>query len=181
MLVLQFTISIFMLAMVMVMFLQNHKIENSAEIDPKSQIITLTRLDVQSIQSRLDTLNIELKKIPGVTEVSYSSQLPFQQSNSSFTVSRDAGGEESDMLMTRIVVDDKFFATYDMQLLAGRRLSTEIAADTVRKDVMAANAVVNELAMARLGLESPAEALGEIFYEREAYRTARLHHSRRAA
>lgn len=165
MLGLQFSITIFMLAMVVVMFLQNQKIQNSAEIYPKSQIITLSRLDVESIRNRLDTLKNELKKIPGVTAVSYSSTLPYQQSNSSLTVSRDAGGEASDMLMNRLVVDDEFFATYNIPLLAGRPLSNAIAADTVKKDVVAANAVLNELALAELGLGSPEDALGEVFYQ----------------
>ena len=166
MLGLQFSITIFMLAMVLVMFLQNRNIENSAEMYPKSEIITLSRIGVESIRDRHDTLRNELLKIPGVTHVSYGSQLPFEQSNSSFNVSTDAGGEEADFLLTQIVVDQTFFATYDMDLLAGRPLSIEISADTVRKDVMAANAVVNELALVRLGLASPDEALGEVFFER---------------
>ena len=166
MLGLQFSITMLMLAMVCVMVLQNSKIENSAEIYPKSQIITLDRVGVESIQARLDTLRNELERVAGVSHVSYVSQLPFEGSNSSFNASRDPGGEADDFLLTQIHVDWAFLETFDIPLLTGRFLTREIAADTITEGVLSANVVVNELALERLGVSSPDAALGQVFYER---------------
>ncbi len=165
MLGLQFSITIFMLAMVFVIFLQNKRIENSAEIYPKAQIITLERIGVADIQSRLETLRNELSKVSGVTTVTYGSQLPFEQSNSSFNISLESGGEENAFLISQIIVDDRFIDTYGIPLLAGRFFNRDNSADTIQKDVLAANVVVNELAVSRLGYSSPQQALGQVFYE----------------
>lgn len=176
MLGLQFAITILMLAVVLVMVLQNRKIEQSAQIYPKTEIITLERLDVAGIAERLDTLKNELGNIPGVTRVSYVSQLPYEQSNSQFDVSPRPGGED-DFLMSQIVVDEDFFATFDMTLLAGRTLDAAISADTLvdRGKDLAVNAVVNELALERLGLGTPQSALGAVFYERRGESEPRVY------
>ena len=165
MLVLQFSISIFMLAMVLVMFLQNRKIEESRHIYPTTKIIALKRLDVESIQSRLETLRNELLNIPGVEKVAYSSMLPFQQSNSAFGVGPVAGDEDQSMLMTQVIVDSHFLSTYNIPLLAGRTLSDDISADTVRDGLAVANVILNELGAQQLGFGTPAEAVGRVFYD----------------
>ena len=165
MLVLQFSISIFMLALVLVMLLQNRKIEESSNIYPKKQIIALKRLNVESIQARLETLRNELLNIPGVENVAYSSQLPFQQSNSSTKVSLQKGDEDQSILLTQIVIDEHFRSTYDVPLLAGRELLIEVSGDTVREDVFAANVILNELAVEKLGFGSPQQAINQVYYD----------------
>jgi putative ABC transport system permease protein len=154
-----------MLAMVVVMILQNSKMESSSNIYPKGQIIALKRLGVESIQARLDTLRNELLNIPGVESVAYSSQLPFQQSNSGMKVTAVMGDEDQSLLLTQIIVDEHFNATYNVPLLAGRPLSNDITADTVREGVFAANAIINELAVQQLGFGSPEQAIGQVYYD----------------
>lgn len=175
MLVLQFSISIFMLAMVMVLYLQNNKIEASSNIYPKSQIISLKRLDVESIQSRLETLRNELLNIAGVENVAYSSQLPYQQSNSAFNVSAVSGDEDQSMLLTQVIVDEHFMATYNIPLLVGRALSAAFSSDTVVEDSVTANVIINELAARQLGFGTPEEALGQMFYDFAESRPARAY------
>ncbi|MEM8765989.1 MAG: FtsX-like permease family protein [Pseudomonadota bacterium] len=165
MLGLQFSITIFMLAMVMVMFTQNQKIESASEIYPKSQIITLSRLGVDSLMPRLETLRNELLTIPGVTGVSYTSQLPFEQSNSQFNASLEATGEAEDFLLTNIVIDEQWSAVFDVPLLAGRFLDPTRSADSMSEDATAANVIVNQLALERLGFGTPEAALGRVFYD----------------
>ena len=166
MLTLQFSISILMLAMVSVMVLQNRQVEQSAEIYPKSRIITLERIGVDAIRPRLETLRTELERLPGVRRVGFVSQLPFEGSNSSFQMSLEPGGEEEAFLINQITVDEAFLETFEIPLLAGRFLTAEVSADTVRDEVLSANVVVNELALERIGIASPAAAIGEVFYER---------------
>jgi putative ABC transport system permease protein len=164
-----------MLAMVVVMLLQNRKIEESSNIYPKSQIIALKRLNVESIQVRLETLRNELLNIPGVENVAYSSQLPFQQSNSNMKVSQDKGDEDQSILLTQVIIDERFRSTYDVPLLAGRELSNEVSGDTVRKDVFAANVILNELAVEKLGFGSPEQAINQVYYDLTDRRESRAY------
>jgi putative ABC transport system permease protein len=162
---LQFSISIFMLSMVLIVYFQNEKVESSSNIYPRSQIITLQRLDVESIQSRLETLRDELNKLPGIDNVSYSSQVPYQQSNSAFGAGPVQGDEDSAFLLTQLAIDRDFLATYEIPLLTGRNFSVEVGGDTVKEGVPAVNVIVNELALERLGYSSPGDALGQVFYD----------------
>lgn len=165
MLGLQFTISIFMLAGVIVVYFQNQKVVESSQIYPRSQILTLQRLQLESIKPRLPTLRNELLKIPGVENVTYSSQVPYEQSSSGFGVGPVLGDDDNQFSLMQVRIDQNFLATYNIPLLAGRNLDETIAADTVKKDVLAANILVNELALSKLGFGSPREALGKVFYD----------------
>ncbi len=163
----QFTITIFMLAMVVVMFLQNKKIEGSADMYPKSQIIALSRIGIDDIRPRLETLRNELARVPGVTQVSYTSQLPYEQSNSSFSISLDPGAEGTEFLIQQIIVDEQFLEAFDIPLVQGRFLTSEMSADTTtRRDGQPGNIIANEMAVERLGFSSPEAALGQVIYER---------------
>jgi putative ABC transport system permease protein len=161
----QFTITVFMVSMVLVMYFQNRAIADSAEIYPKSEIIVLQRLAPEGIRARLETLRNELENIPGVTGVAFVSQVPYEQSNSSSRVSRESGGEEADFRLNRIIVSEDFFDVIDIPLLAGRTLDRAIAADTRTDESLSGNVVVNEMVVEQLGLSSPQAALGQVFYE----------------
>jgi putative ABC transport system permease protein len=164
MLGLQFTISIFMLAMVIVVYFQNQKVVESSQMYPRSQILTLQRLGVDEVQDRKETLRNELLKIEGVEDVAFSSQVPYEQSTSSFGVGPELGDEENQFSLMQIGMDDHFLETYNIPLLAGRNLR-DVSADTLREGVLEANVVVNELALDKLGFGSPQEALGKMFYD----------------
>lgn len=165
MLAVQFSISIFMMAMVLIVYFQNRQVESASNIYPRSQIIALKRLDVESIQARMETLRNELAALPGVENVSFSSQLPFLQNNSAFDAGPVQGDEDSAFILTQVIIDQHFLDTYDIPLLLGRNLSSEIAGDTVSEGVLVGNVIVNELALARLGFSSPGDALNQVFYD----------------
>lgn len=163
MLILQFAISIFMLAMVAVVFLQNKRVEESAEIYPKSQVLTAKRLRIESIQARLETLRTQVENLPGVQRMGYTSQLPYDQSNSGFGVTRERGNQEARLLLNQIWVDHNFLETLNIPIIAGRGLDPSITNDTVGET--SANVVLNELAVNRLGFTSPEAALGQQFFD----------------
>jgi len=175
MLGLQFAISIFMLAIVLVVYFQNSRIENSSNIYPKSQILTLQRLQVDSIRERLETLRNELNAIPGVTGVAYSSQVPFEQNNATFSAGPVPGDESQSINMNQIIVDFDFMQTYDIPLLAGRYLTREIAGDTLLEDQTEINVIVNELALTRFGFASAENALKKNFFDFPTEREARVY------
>ena len=58
----------------------------------------------------------------------------------------------------------EFFRTYDIGMLTGRPLSRDMANDTNREESETVNVVVNEMALEKLGISSPAEAINQRFY-----------------
>jgi putative ABC transport system permease protein len=165
MLGLQFAISTFMLATVLIVYFQNLKIESVSNMYPKSQIVTLQRVGVEDIQARHETLRNELLALPDVEQVSFSSQLPYLQNNSSSGAGPTKGDADSAFLLSEVIVDKHFLATYDIPLLQGRGFSSEVAHDTVVDEVFSANVILNELALVKLGFASPAEAINQVFYD----------------
>jgi len=160
----QFAISIFMLAGVLVMYYQNQQVEESSNIFPKSNIVVLDRVNVDAIRERHETLRRQLMDIPGVQNATYSSQVPFEQSNSTSTVSRVKGDNTAGVAINSVGIDDGFLETYDIPLLGGRTLSRGIASDINRDDPEQVNVLINELGVKSLGFDSGQAALGQSFF-----------------
>jgi len=167
----QFTISIFMLSSVLVMYFQNQKLKDSAQIFPVDQILTLKRLNVDGIKENLDVLRAELKRLPEITEVAYSSQVPFEQSNNQFEISANEGDESTVLNANRVLIDYGFLKTYDIPLIAGRDLSRDVTLDGINlqdEDANSArpevNVIINELTAKKLSFVSASAAVGQSFY-----------------
>jgi putative ABC transport system permease protein len=160
----QFSLSIFMLAIVLVVYFQNRMIEQSSSIFPKAQIVLLERVGVAEIRQRHETLQNQLTALPGVENASFSSQVPFQQSNSSNEVSRAPGDRSSSMVIQNVSIDTGFLETYDIPLLAGRALGREVANDVRLEDAKQVNVLINQLAMENLGFVSADDALGQSYF-----------------
>jgi len=170
----QFAISAFMLALVAIVYMQNEKVKEASYIFPRAEIYTLTRLGVDDIRDRLDTLRHELEALPNVDSVSFSSQVPFEQSNSQTGVSSTPGDEAGEAVLMQLRMTPEFLATYDIPLLAGRNLSRDIANDEFRSDESEVlNVLVNELALVQLGIASPQEAINQRFYNLDEEETLR--------
>ena len=161
----QFAISAFMLSLVAIVYMQNKKVDEASYIFPRSEIYTLTRLGVEDIRDRLDTLRTELEALPAVESVAFSSQVPFEQSNSQFAVAAEPGDEASEVVLMQMRMTPEFLETYDIPLLAGRNLDRDVANDEFRSEESEVlNVLVNELALAQFGFSSPQDAIGQRFY-----------------
>jgi putative ABC transport system permease protein len=160
----QFAISAFMLALVAIVFMQNEKVKESSYVFPRSEIYTLDRLNVDSIRDRLDTLRHELEALPNVDSVSYASQVPYEQNNSATNVTLEPGDEAGKFSLQYMSMTPEFLDTYDIPLLAGRPLSRDIANDKRTEDSEVVNVVINELALEKFGIATPADAIGQRFY-----------------
>lgn len=169
----QFAISAFMLAIVAVVYMQNEKVKEESYEFPRSEIYVLQRLNVDDFRDRLDTLRLELEALPVVDSVSYSSQVPYEQNNSTMIVSGQPGDVAGKFNMQLLRMSPEFLETYDIPLLAGRDLSRDIARDERSEDSEALNVLVNEMAVARLGFGSPAEAINQRFYNLDDEETLR--------
>jgi len=161
----QFAISAFMLAIVSVVYMQNEKVKEESYEFPRSEIYTLHRLNVDEIKPRLETLRHELEALPDVDSVSYSSQVPYEQNNSTMNVSRVQGDKAGKFSMHLLRMSPEFLDAYDIPLLAGRNVSRDMANDSYGEDRPVLNVLVNELALERLGIASPSEALNQRFFD----------------
>ncbi len=161
----QFMLSIFMLALVMIVFFQNEKVKESSEIYPKDEVLLLNKTRVESIRKRENTLRSELLQLPEVTHVTFAAQVPFEQSNSMTSVMRVKGDADNKFQMNQNEIDHDFMQTFDIPILAGRDFSRDISADEVKDvSVRRANVIVNQLLANKLGFENASGALGETFW-----------------
>lgn len=160
----QFAISAFMLALVAIVYMQNELVKERSYIFPRSEIYTIGRLSVDSIRERLDTLQVELEALPNVDSVAYSSQVPYEQNNSSRQVTNQQGDEAGEFPMQIMRMTPEFLAAYDIPLLAGRNLSRDIANDTFTDERESLNVLVNEMALDKLGITNPVDAVNHRFY-----------------
>jgi putative ABC transport system permease protein len=170
----QFAISAFMLALVVIVFAQNKLIRESSNIFPRSEIYGLLRIEKEDIQERLDTLQNELEALPAVESVAFSSQVPYEQNNSTSTVSNTPGDEAGAYRLQIMRASPEFLDVYDIPLLAGRNLDRNIANDTlIYGERETINILVNELALEYIGVSTPEEAINKRIYNTEDEDTLR--------
>lgn len=160
----QFAISAFMLAMVSIVYLQNEKVKESSYVFPRSEIYTLDRLRVEGITEKLDTLKHELKSLPNVDVVAWSSQVPYEQNNSQSTLRTIQGDEASGLNLMNMSVSPEFLDAYDIPILAGRNLGDDITNDRRSDESESLNILVNELTLAQMGVARPIDAINMRLY-----------------
>jgi len=171
----QFMLSIFMLAIVMIVFFQNEKVKESSDIYPKDEVIVLKKINVESIRQRENTLRTELLQLKDVTHVTFAAQVPFQQSNSTRSVSLKKGDVDTKFQTNRNRIDHDFLKTFDVPLLAGRDFSRGLIADEMRDNtIRQANVIINQLLARKLGFENIEETVNQTFWgmpseEKEAF------------
>lgn len=160
----QFSISALMLAMVSIMFMQNERVKESSYEFPRSEIYTLDRLNVDGIRDKLDTLKYELEALPNVSSVAFSSQVPYEQSNSNSTFTTIPGDEAGEFSLMNLSMSPDFLEVYDIDTIVGRNLSRDIANDRRGEETEILNVLVSDLAFSRLGVETAEEAINTRFY-----------------
>jgi putative ABC transport system permease protein len=163
----QFAISAFMLSLVSIVYMQNQKVEQDSYVFPRSEIYVLQRLGVDEIQDRLDTLRLELEALTNVEHVSYSSQVPYEQNNSGGNVTARAGDEAGKFVMQFLRMSPEFLEAYDIPILAGRNFSETMSTDLLTDETEVAHVLVNEMALEKLGIDNPADAVNTRFYNME--------------
>ncbi|MEM0912666.1 MAG: FtsX-like permease family protein, partial [Pseudomonadota bacterium] len=158
----QFMLSIFMLAVVMIVFFQNEKVRQTSNIYPKDEVLVIERAGIQSIKDRHDVLKSELLKVNGISHVSMTMQVPFEQSNAQRTVSKLKGDEENKQSFNLNSIDYDYLDTFDIPLVAGRNFDRNLGADQLQEEERRqANVIVNELFISNLGFGSPLQAIGQ--------------------
>lgn len=161
----QFTISVFILALVLVIYSQNAKVVESSKVFPKDKIYTLDRVGVEPLTERHELLRNEISNIRGVENFSLSSHVPYHLTGRDLVeVSRIIDSFTASIAINKLSIDQQYLKTYSMPLVAGRALLTSIALDTEKAGRKTVNVLVNELAAQNLGFVTPENAIGKSFY-----------------
>lgn len=160
----QFVITIVLLGVVMVVFMQNRSVVRESEVFPKERIITLSRLENPTVLSRKESLLKEISNLPDVKSAAYSTQIPYMNQNWTWRVTKEKGDKNSEIPINNMMVSPEFFDTYEIPMLAGRSFSHDYALDKMGAQKGQANVVINRLAMEQLGFDTPEAALGQSFY-----------------
>ncbi len=164
--VIQFSVSIALIISTLVIFGQMRFI---GERDPgfnKENLIAISNLLFRSnVNENKFILKNEILNLPNVTDASLSIHQPTQQLGManiypSYTIS---GGTGSNHQIGTLSIDQDFFATYQIEFLAGRNLSLERDTLIVNNDssvLRNGSIILNASAVREFGFLSPEDAVG---------------------
>lgn len=135
------------------------------------QKLVLQGLNAAEVRDQQRALINELERVPGVSSVVLSSEVPSQdnENNTGFTLLDGAseGGLDESVILNYYTAGYGFFEAYDMQLLAGRTFDEQFGTDIIdaipheEERIGTASVIINESAMTRLGFSEPEEAIGK--------------------
>ena len=176
--VLQFSISIILVIATTVVLLQTRF---AREFDPgfdREQVLVLTGPPSQGVTAAWPALREELLRHPGILAVTASNLVPGMENLNSFGV-RPAG-EAQARDMPFLFVDQGFFETYAVPVLAGRTFSEDFPNDRIELPTTGAyegsgSFILNEVAARDFGW-TPEAAIGENFevFTRDVSMTGRI-------
>lgn len=168
--VFQFAISIALMAATATIYLQTRFARTmDLGFDHAGRAVLNGLDDVPTDEAR-QTLKREVQALPGVRGASLSSDAPPLRSNNNALLYPGPTVGEDKLLVEQLHVDADFFAVYGVAPVAGRLFDAARAGDQVpdraAKDPdPRQGAVVNLAMVAKLGLGSPADAIGKVLYE----------------
>ncbi|WP_126973684.1 ABC transporter permease [Gynurincola endophyticus] len=149
--VLQFVISQVLIIGTLIAVLQMNMIKKSdLGFNKEAILVVYTKAD-SAVLSRQPAYKHELEKIPGVQSISFNSDVPSSQSNSSTNFAFDHKPDEKFSLYYKSA-DENYFSTFQIDFVAGRAYNANDSAKAV---------VVNETLVKMLGLNSAEEVIGK--------------------
>jgi predicted permease len=116
----------------------------------KEAILVINSNVDSSVNLRQPAFKQKLLDIPGVRSVSFSSDVPSSESNSSGNFAYDHKPDEN-FEVYRKMADEDYFKTYGLTIIAGRSYDKS---DTTKE------VVVNETLVRKLGVKKPADVIG---------------------
>jgi len=153
--VLQFAISIALIATTMVIVLQTRFAGNVGLGFDRSDMLIVRAPEGAEGAAVAAAFRDEVARHPDVVAAALSSAVPSDPSEDNISIERP--GSVKPIQLGYHKVDSGFFRTYGVRPLAGRTGSMQRADEGA-----AAPAVVNEAALSPLGFETPADAVGQV-------------------
>jgi len=166
--VVQFAISIGLLICTTVIYTQTVFARNADPGFDRAGLLIVRSPFGDDHKSLRETLAAEAAKIQGVTAVTLSSELPTDDGNNNNIFEIPGKPSPSPIIISTRIVDYNFFDTYKVPLLAGRYFEEGRGGDDYTgtdddKVARGGNIILNQDALGRLGIATPADALGREF------------------
>ncbi len=165
----QFTISIGLMITTAVIYSQVKHAQSMDTGINKSNKLALANMNYGPVNDVAQTLETEIKKLPGVLDTSFSDRTLPLQGYQDWPVKKGLGPEYEVLDLETIPSDFNFLSMYGADLVAGRLFSEERRTDlykapTVEGTYGTQGAIINEKAVSYLGYTSPQDAIGETIY-----------------
>ena len=162
---LQFAISIFILAMVLIIYFQNVKMRSLSDVFPIDEVEVLGRVEFPEILAKEKQLRQHLSAIDGVKTAAFSSSIPFNVHGGFRPVTRDKNDDAQTKDLRLISVDQHFISLYEIGLVSGRKFQVDNIEDQFDADRETVNVILNELAVDLLGWKNSQAAIASEFFK----------------
>lgn len=123
----------------------------------QDQLVLMNYAGSSAVIDNMEAIRTELKRNPGVSNVSFSSSGPAMSFGNWYTEYETVGGEIQNASLFGYLVDHDFLETYGLELIAGRGFDRSFETD------MDEAFVINEQVLKEMGLTSPVDAIGKKF------------------
>lgn len=143
--VLQFSLSIFLIISTAVVFRQMNFMENR-DIGFERENVFYVWMETD-VRAKYDVFRDKLMTLPGIEAITASSQLPIDLGNSTSSVDWQGKDPEQRILFSNMNVDFNFIQSMKMQMAEGRAFDPSLITDS-------ANYIVNETAAQKFGFKS---------------------------
>ena len=159
----QFAISIALIVCTVVVHRQTEYMRRLDIGFARDGLLVVRELHQPNAKAVAETLRTEISKIPGVTAVTMSRDVPTDDNNNETNI-RKPGTAEDTTINLRLV-DYGFFGAYGVPVLAGREFSENFADDipNIGRDApdRSVNVIISRAAVKSLGFASPQAAIGQ--------------------
>lgn len=167
--VMQFAISIALIVSTGVVYGQKLYATNMDPGFNKENLLVIRNTARNGAADKREALKEQVKRLPGVKMVAYSSDAPSSGNENNTTVNIPSEEGDRSVLIGLHRVDYEFFDTYEIDFLAGRPYSRDYALDMRPRvedmpegTTVQGNLIVNEGAVRRFGFASPQDAIGKM-------------------
>jgi putative ABC transport system permease protein len=155
--VFQFTISIALIASLIIISEQMRFMKNKALGFNGNALVEVPFFGADAVVDQYASLRNRLLQSPYILNVSKHEQNVVGGLGNGWIITENLKGEEISTSSYVMSVDTSFFDTYDMKLAAGRFFSAAFPADTAK------SLIVNEAAVRTFGWQKPENAIGKRF------------------
>ncbi len=155
--VFQFTITIALVASILIISKQMNFIENKSLGFNSNAIVDINFYGDNNVITKYNSIRNEFLSSPYILNVSRHSANVVGGLGNGWTTTQDINGNEISTSCYTMNVDADYFDTYGMKLAAGRFFSKDFPTDTTKA------VIVNEAAVRTFGWKKPENAIGKRF------------------
>ncbi len=165
---LQFSISIFLVITTTVVYGQMKYATGTSPGFNKDNMLVLSNISRPEVVTKQQVLKEQVAKLASVASASYSSNPPSSTSESNISVKVPGKPNLDGISIGFQLVDENFFSTYKIPLLAGRNYrknfvtdGTPLVPENHDGSVLEGTIIINKSAVSKLGFDSPDAIIGQ--------------------